>query len=543
VDFVLESDVGIDQKGPRRRDPRFGIVNDTGLRFWVRRADSESPTPQTLAELARLMENVGPLEWIAPVYRLGAEQRGSMVCPLPSVLVVKPRKEGVGDLAERLKPYGLREIEEKSRYLGEFRYFEVLDAADHNSYELQPVLLEQEKDLVEDALFDHMPMLVPLCSRPGDPLAGRRWDMKKIKAGWAHLTPATLSVTGTVDVCVIDTGVDLHHPGFQVVRGVNLWTSRLEGDGAPVANILSSGHGTACAGIVSATFDYGIGASGLRVTCRIMSGAVQNWTETEVASGITWAADHGAKVINMSFGMNLPGESRCEQLPSVWARSIINAAIDYAHQRGVVIVAGAGNCDDPNRVTYPARHPCVIAVGASDESDHRKALNGPPDDELWGSNHGPELSVMAPGIRIPTTDICGLGNGYNQGSRCTPDDDIVLYGKEYAPAEYGDEGGDYFYVFDGTSAAAPHVAGLAALLLACFPSLTPDQVRNIIELTAEKVPPGSGYGGGHPNGTRSAEMGYGRINVSGALSYAAKLLGMVSARSEPGPPDTPARAL
>src|SRR5262249_54620256 len=183
-----------------------------------------------------------------------------------------------------------------------------------------------------------------------------------------------------------------------------------------------------------------------------------------------------------------------------------DVALDSAYAAGLVLVAASGNCfakegcTDPPFIYYPATHPHVIAVGGATAEDRRmrQADKLPSKDEAWDSRYGPELSVMAPGV-IPWTTATG--------------------------AKYGN--------FYGTSAAAPHVAGLAALILslvqpsALIPAGTPrfakrhDLARHIIETTARRV--GGyvyAYDAAHPNGTWNQEMGHGRVDVAAALTYA-----------------------
>ena len=163
----------------------------------------------------------------------------------------------------------------------------------------------------------------------------------------------------------------------------------------------------------------------------------------------------------------------------------IDSAIESASTngrggKGVVMVFAAGN--DGGKLVYPASlagcYP-VIAVGASNSWDQIKNRET-NDHESWISNAGPELTVVAPGVGIVTTDL----------STSPPQN-----------------GGSYKYDFNGTSSAAPQVSGVAALLLSTHPELTATQVRDRIAQTADKVD--------GPNRTNRA--GWGRLNACRAL--------------------------
>lgn len=152
------------------------------------------------------------------------------------------------------------------------------------------------------------------------------------------------------------------------------------------------------------------------------SGGISFW---DGAQAITYATDHGAKVVNMSWGGG-------------GSDSTIQAAINYGFSRGLVLVAAAGNSGNLG-VLYPAASDNVIAVGATQS-----------DDARWtGSSYGPQLDVMAPGVGIYSANLAG---SYSN--------------------------------FGGTSFASPHVAALAALIMSANPGLTNQQVVGIITSTA-----------------------------------------------------------
>jgi Subtilase family len=488
------------EKGQRRPAQP---VNHTTTRWWVRSLQG-TLDDERLAAIEKAFGKA--LAWIGPVYAVpqtGGDPRGGLLCPLPDVLLARLRSDPKqGDTPQRVvaavratpmagsAKLQVVEVAEKSRYLGPWRYFRFSDAKAANVYALRQAMLEAKDPAVQDLRFESMPLLRPAALVPDDPFYAQQWNMPQIDApeGWDISTGSA-----TVVVCVLDEGCDLDHPDLVFSEdGINLDT--MAPDGSPTGP-----HGTACAGIVAGTFDNTAGVTGVAGACRVMPVAFQNWTDVEVAAGITYATDNGAQVISMSFGWD------------PWDPAIIDPAIQHAADNDVVMCVATHNYDSD--ITYPATNPLVMACGASDQIDNRKSPASPDGENWWGSNFGPAMSVVAPGVLIPTTDQLGA-DGY-------------------------DAGADYITDFNGTSSATPHVAGLAALLRSVYPALSAVEVRNAIERSAEKVGvvPYADVPG-YPNGSWNEEMGYGRINVYRALDLADLMIRDAPADtgSEPGVP-------
>lgn len=278
-----------------------------------------------------------------------------------------------------------------------------------------------------------------------DPLQGSQWGLQTLNATSAWLTG---DATGQV-VAVVDTGVDASHPDLSgvVLPGTDLVSPG--GDGRTDAN----GHGTHVAGVISAVSDNGVGGSGLAVGARILPVRViaadgSGW-DSDAAAGLVWAADHGADVVNLSFG----GPDRSP---------VMDQAVQYALSKGVSVVVAAGNEGDVgDPVEWPAATPGVIAVGAVDVAGVRPS---------WSSS-GSHLAVVAPGVGIVSTVPTAVNaSGYASWS--------------------------------GTSMAAPFVSAAVALLRRAQPMLTPAAVRSRLVSTADDLGPvgfDPAYGAGRLN--------------------------------------------
>jgi thermitase len=292
---------------------------------------------------------------------------------------------------------------------------------------------------------------------PNDPGYWSQWGLPKIGA------PAAWDITtgsSDVTIAVVDTGIDLSHPDLSCLGKLTSGWDFVNNDATPNDDF---GHGSHVAGIAAACTNNGIGVAGVAWGARLMPVKVLNagggGTYEQVAVGITYAADHGADIVNLSLGGT--DES-----------SALMDAVQYAYDHGVLVVAAAGNCADGNPyspcyglinpIIYPAAYATTLAVAATDSNDNWASF----------SEHHPYVDVAAPGVSIYST--------------------------------WKDDG---YASLQGTSMATPYVAGLAALIWSFDPSLTHDQVRTIIQSTADDL--------GAPG--KDDYFGYGRINAGHAL--------------------------
>ena len=274
-----------------------------------------------------------------------------------------------------------------------------------------------------------------------DPLARRQHYLAIIGA------PRAWNITTGDDgpIAILDSGVDATHPDLmgRVLPG---WNTFDENDDATDV----SGHGTLVAGVAAASADNATGGCGVTWTNPILPVRVTdldgNAYYSTLAAGLVWAADHGARIANLSF--------------AVYDGHALSAAAEYFVDHGGLVFAAAGN--DGRRHDVPA-NPWIVSVAATG----RGRLTAP------FSSSGPYVDVAAPGTNILTT---ARGGGYARVS--------------------------------GTSLASPIAAGVAALVMAANPALDPVQVEDIIERSADDMgDPGfdPSFGWGRVNAARAVE--------------------------------------
>lgn len=237
-------------------------------------------------------------------------------------------------------------------------------------------------------------------------------------------------------VAVIDSEIDAKNPDLDATIAKSF--DALGGDDKPHS------HGTAMAGAIAAHHKLmGIAPGAQLLAARAFDDSRDaRGTSFAIYKGLQWAADNGARVVNMSFAGP--------------ADPTLHRMLAAAYQRGMVLIAAAGNAGPNAAPLYPAADANVIAVTATDANDGQFAM----------ANRGPYITVASPGV-----DILALA----------PDDS--------------------FQITTGTSVATAHVSGLAALLLECKPSLKPGDIRAMISSTAKPL----GFGAGLVNAYRAVE--------------------------------------
>jgi serine protease len=289
---------------------------------------------------------------------------------------------------------------------------------------------------------------------PNDPLYSYQWHFYNSTYGGINMPTAWDKSQGQgVIVAVVDTGVAYENYGKYGLAPDLANTNFVPGydfinnDTHPNDD---EGHGTHVTGTIAQSTNNNLGIAGIAFSASIMPVKVLdnngNGTYVQVADGIRYATDHGAKVINLSLGGAVPDP-------------YLESAVQYAYNHGVTIVAATGN-DGANQVDYPAAYDnYVIAVGATrfDEA------------VTYYSNYGSSVDITAPGGDLTVDQN---GDGYVDGV-------LQQTFASHQPKNFG------YYLYSGTSMATPHVSGVAALILARNLNFTSDQVRNFIQSTAE----------------------------------------------------------
>jgi len=294
---------------------------------------------------------------------------------------------------------------------------------------------------------------------PNDQYYSKQWNLHKIgiEGAWSQTKGSG------VTVAVIDTGItkvrDLYETKF--VKGYDFVNDKEKADD-------DNGHGTHVAGTIAQATNNKYGVAGIAYEASLMPlkvlSAYGGGTVADIAEAIKFAADKGADVINMSLGGG--GESK-----------LMKEAIEYAHRKGVVIIAAAGN-ESANGASYPARYPHVIGVSAI----------GPDGEKAPYSNFGAGVDISAPG-------------GSEAG--------------KILQETINEKGEGVFLGFQGTSMASPHVAGVAALIKASGIK-EPDEILKVLKQSARVIQDDglNYYGAGQLNAEAAVKLA-----VGGQISF------------------------
>ncbi len=435
---------------------------------------------EELIEALERLEADGGVAFASPVLR----HRETLQIPRPEMLITLERERSSEVIDELLSRDDLEWLCEYpgASPLHHFRFKGSVAA-------MFSTMLELAHDPRIKAAEPNCILRAPRFAIPNDPLFSGQWahrnfgQLNGIAGADVGSTVAWDLQTGmaNITIAILDEGVDVDHPDLaaHIVPGHES-TSQPSPEGIP-GNADVDPHGTACAGVAAAVGNNGIGVAGAAWTASIQPirvGFGEHWTETAwLIDGITWAVDNGADILSNSWGGGTPFVG-------------VQNAIQYAHQTGrgglgSVVLFAAGNTD--SAIEFPAALPESIAIGATSPCDERKTPTSCDGEIVWGSNFGPELDLVAPGVLMATTDIVGA-DGFSPVS--------------------------YIPNFNGTSAATPLVAGAVALVLTVDPLLTEAQVRSIlINGAADMVgDPGEDLPG------FDIHMGWGRLDVPGTLS-------------------------
>ncbi len=328
---------------------------------------------------------------------------------------------------------------------------------------------------LKEVLYAHPWWVDKVFMEHNDPMRNTQWDLDLMMANDAHdITTGDSSIV----IGIVDLGIDLLHDDL----APNIWNNLGEdanNDGRITDEDIDStdndqngriddfhgwdfqgqdnnpqdqdGHGTSVAGNASARTNNNTGISSIGYRCALM--AVRTGTGNRINfgyEGIEYAARNGANVINCSWG----GYQRADA-----AQEVIN----YCYEQGCVVVCAAGNSNN-TRVSYPAGYNHSISVAGLDSLDQKAS---------W-STYGDWVDISAPALRTPSTAI---NNSYT--------------------------------LFEGTSAASPHVAGTVALLIARYPDAPPDIIEEFLKNGADNVD--------EQNPDYAGLLGAGRVNAARAL--------------------------
>lgn len=362
--------------------------------------------------------------------------------------------------------------EEKTSPLANYYLFTLKKGADLDKVKAYL----QKRQGVQSADYNHLMSFEAISN---DPLAPYQWPLQKINLedAWGKITDRDSKIM----VAVVDSGVDYNHEDFNtdvIKKGGNFTPGGGGKNGDPMD---TNGHGTIVAGIIGAAINNNKGIAGISKNPSLLAvkiGGDNGINEDDSIRGMQSAIADGAKIINMSFGH----PEACSPL----YQDFINS------HKNIVFIAAAGNGGIDAKDRAPASCDGVIAVASTNRNDRRAE----------SSNWGEKVALAAPGVEILST----------KSRTCS-----------FCRAQQGVPPG--YYIDSGTSFAAPHVSGVAALLLAKYPQLSPIQVKECLTKGGDKVQFDKPIGP--------------RLNAAKALNECQTIIANLPSPTTPSPSPTP----
>jgi subtilisin family serine protease len=423
VDHVQRADAG--STGAGTEPP--ALEPDDATTGWIDRADAGTSAAQNAQSTAP--KSVRGAPGVAP-----AGEANSLLVTFAADVSSSEAEDIVEQTGAEAEPIAGTDTVEVTAAEPELAGVAAELAAEPNVEAVEPNRVRSASRVPNDTSY---PSQQPYLTSIGAPTA---WDV-------ANTGAATV-------VAVLDTGVDRDHPDLapNLIAGRDI----VNVDADPSDD---NGHGTEVAGVVGAATGNGAGVAGVAWNARIMPvkvlGAAGTGFDADIASGITWATDNGADIINLSLG-------------GFGSSTALDQAVDYAFAHDVVVVAAAGN-QAAGVPTFPAAIPGVLAVTATDAQGQF----------AWFSNHGPWITLAAPGINVVTTALAP--------------------GPSLATA-----------AVTGTSFSSPIVAGVAALLRERHPAWGWNRVAYELVRTARDAGPAGvddAYGFGIVDAAAALDVG------------------------------------
>ncbi len=475
----------------------------------LRQLPGETRSPEQQEALFRALNERADVEHASFVYELNPDD--SWIATNRFVAQFRPDMSQA-EIAALNRQYGVEEVE-RIPWLPSTYLLRVTPASPGDALSIANAYAEEKHAVLAHPNFlrqyaHRTPVLQPDAATPE-----RHWHLDAIEAFEAWQIS---SGSPDVVVAIIDDGTDVDHAAFESQVGEHFNVIDLSGDPRPPAvKSKEYAHGTACAGLAVGASNQAIGTSGVAPGCRLMAVRLldrvipvtveekleEALTDAEQmalrralsvvdpyreARALQWASEHGADVISNSWG---PPDGYAKFGKAFPIDDITRLALTFAAEsgrdgKGCVICWAAGNGNESISFDGYASRPEVLAVGACTVEGKRAPY----------SDYGPEVDISAP------------GGGYKEGLLTTVDVDLEAHQA-------------YRHDFNGTSAAAPVVAGVAALVLSVNPDLTREEVYGILRDTADKV---DLEGGQYDERGHSPFYGWGRVNAQRALQRAAE---------------------